>query len=70
MADEKKLTNEEITDEQANEASGGSGSKAYTCGGGCGKSYWGTVPFYFNGKPCCANCYAKLQQQQGRPERR
>ena len=64
MADEKKLNNEEITDEQANDAAGGLGIPQYDCQGGCGKHYYGVVPFWFGGRACCANCYAKKQQQQ------
>lgn len=72
MANEKKLKNGELTDEQANEAAGGVGTNRYKCEGGCGKSFWGNVPYLVNGKPCCANCYAKHQQSQnnnsGRPD--
>ena len=42
MADAKKLANEEITDKQANEASGGAGhGRSYTCDG-CGETYPGS----------------------------
>ena len=70
MSDEKKTANEEITEEQANEAVGGVGTdNNYKCEGGCGRSYWGIVKYRVNGKPYCANCYAKYQQSKpvGRP---
>ena len=73
MADDKKLTDKELTDEQANEAAGGLGSNGYQCQGGCGRTYYGKVPFYVNNRPYCVNCYAKYQQEQnntvGRPDR-
>lgn len=73
MADEKKIKNEELTDEQANEAAGGLGLERYKCQGGCGREYFGKVPFYVNGKAYCVNCYGKYQQEQnntvGRPDR-
>jgi len=72
MADEKKIKNEELTDEQANAAAGGFGSNGYQCQGGCGRKYTGKVPFYVNNRPYCVNCYAKYQQSQndfgGRPD--
>ena len=64
MADEKKIKNEELTDEQANEAAGGFGSNEYRCQGGCGRKYSGKVPFYVNNRPYCVNCYGKYQQEQ------
>lgn len=72
MTDDKKLTDKELTDEQANEAAGGLGSNGYQCQGGCGRTYYGKVPFYVNNRPYCANCYAEYQQSHnnsgGRPD--
>ena len=62
MADEKKIPNEEITDEQANEAAGGFGANYYECKGGCNGTYWGNVPYRVDGKPYCRSCYEKYQQ--------
>ncbi len=60
MTDEKKLKDELITDEQANEAAGGLGfAPGYKCEGGCNKSYDGRIPHMVGSKPYCANCYAK-----------
>ena len=74
MADEKKIKNEELTDEQANAAAGGSGYNVYQCQGGCGRTYNGKVPFYVNNMPYCVNCYGKYKQEQhntfGRPDHR
>ena len=69
MADEKKLTNEEITDEKANEAAGGFLISEFKCEGGCGRTYSGRAPASINGKPCCSNCYAKYLEKE-RPQRR
>ena len=63
MEDEKKIKKEELRDEQANAAAGGSGSNVYQCQGGCGRRYFGRVPFYVNNKPYCVNCYGKYQQE-------
>ena len=69
MADEKKLTkeeikNEELTDEQVNEAVGGVGyASSFRCQGGCGRTYSGTPAGHVNGKKYCVNCFAKYQKQ-------
>ena len=70
MADEKKLTkeeikNEELTDEQANEASGGASYRVsqFTCQGGCGRTYYGTAPIVVKGRKFCGNCYKNYQKQ-------
>ena len=73
MADEKKIKNEELTDEQANEAAGGIGSvPRYNCQGGCGRTYEGLAKFYVNYQPYCPSCYNKYQQTHndlgGRPD--
>ena len=63
MADKKKLTdeeikNEELTDEQANEAAGGAHAgdslHSYRCAG-CGRTRFGS-PFRVDGKTYCVNC--------------
>ncbi len=61
MADEKKIKNEELTDEQANAAAGGFGETRVACQGGCGQSFFGALPYLIDGKPCCASCYEKYQ---------
>ena len=74
MADEKKLKNEELTDEQVNEAAGGVGTPRYKCQGGCGMTYDGLAKFYVNYQPYCPSCYVKYQQAHedpyGRPDHR
>ena len=64
MADDKKLADKELTDEQANAAAGGFVNNEYKCQGGCGRKYSGRVPYYVNNKPYCVNCYAKYEQSQ------
>ena len=66
MADKKKLTNEEIkneklTDEQANNVTGGTTSIRfkYTCPG-CGKVFSGLV-HYIEDKGYCDDCYKNIK---------
>ena len=63
MADNKKTTNEEIknkelSDEQANDAAGGSGLNYYTCCG-CKRTFFGR-PFKSGGRTYCAKCLPKV----------
>lgn len=59
IKDEKKLTSEEITDEQANEAAGGGGrGGVYQCCA-CRHTYYGS-PFRVGGRSYCANCVPKV----------
>ena len=75
MEDKKKLTNEEIknqelTDEQANNVTGGASFFCdFTCSE-CGKYFSGAHPFNIGGKRCCATCYSNLTQGQEQPQRR
>ena len=48
MADEKKIKNEELTDEQVNAAAGGFVYNEYQCQGGCGRKYSGKVQANIN----------------------
>ena len=70
MKDEKKLSkeeikNEELTDEQANDAAGGVGKGfQFTCEGECGRTYK-CSPIVVNGKKFCAHCYGKYKEQMG-----
>ena len=70
MEDKKKLSNEEIkneelTDEQANNVTGGASSCSE-----CGKNFSGAHPFYIGGERCCATCYSLLVRGQEQPQRR
>ena len=75
MEDKKKLSNEEIkneelTDEQANNVTGGASFFCdFTCSE-CGKSFSGAHPFYIGGERCCATCYSLLVRGQEQPQRR
>ena len=75
MEDKKKLTNEEIkneelTDEQANNVTGGASFFCdFTCSE-CGKYFSGAHPFNIGGKRYCATCYSNLTQGQEQPQRR
>ena len=65
MADEKKTTNEEIkndelTDEQTNEAAGGTKSVHYFRCDGCGRSFNGSGIKY-QGKSYCTKCVPKIE---------
>ena len=62
MTDEKKPNNVEITDEQANDAAGGRSFNSYTCDG-CGRRFFGEVPYYVNYKAYCVNCFGKYQNK-------
>ena len=64
--DEKKQNNSgaELNDEQLDQAAGGLGVESYKCHGGCGGSYVGRVPYYVQGQPWCANCYAAKQMKE------
>ena len=65
MTDEKKLPNEQITDEQANEAAGGIGlCFDFKCDG-CGRFFTGSLRFNVGNKVYCQNCFTQNQQQQG-----
>ena len=75
MEDKKKLTNEEIknqelTDEQANNVTGGASFFCdFTCNG-CNKDFFGAHPFNIGGKKYCSLCYAQNIQGQEQPQRR
>ena len=75
MEDKKKLTNEEIknqelTDEQANNVTGGASFFCdFTCSE-CGKYFSGAHPFNIGGKRYCDTCYSNLVQGQEQPQRR
>ena len=75
MEDKKKLSNEEIkneelTDEQANNVTGGASFFCdFTCSE-CGKYFSGAHPFNIGGKRYCATCYSNLVQGQEQPQRR
>ena len=75
MEDKKKLTNEEIknqelTDEQANNVTGGASFFCdFTCSE-CGKYFSGAHPFNIGSKRYCATCYSNLVQGQEQPQRR
>ena len=68
MADEKKLTKEEITDEQANEAAGGVAIRAvyFKCDG-CGKEYKNDFCNSLSGKLYCTSCYSLIRTKRARP---
>lgn len=53
---EEGIEVKELTDEQANEAAGGVGSR-YTCTN-CRHQFFGS-PFWYTGKAYCANCVPK-----------
>ena len=68
MADEKKLTNEEIknealTDEEANQVAGGCAvfRQEFTCAS-CGKHFQNATLYQIEGKPNCLRCYSEYRQ--------
>ena len=76
MPDEKKikdkqnLSSEELTDEQADNVTGGASFFCdFTCSE-CGKYFSGAHPFNIGGKRYCATCYSNLVQGQEQPQRR
>ena len=66
MEDEKKLNNNELSDEQANKAAGGI-IKNYTCGG-CKHDFYGRPGGSLSGKFYCPDCYNKIVEEMRKPK--
>ena len=75
MADKKKLTNEELTDEQANMVTGGgddhvsTGIMDFKCDD-CGKYFTRAVRLSVGRNNYCVLCFEQNHSELGRPPRR
>ena len=68
MIEDKKVKNEEISDEQANEVAGGIAIfNEFTCAG-CGKSFFGAKGFMVAGKAYCMTCLGMTSQKTEGPQ--